>query len=246
MQCRLFAAAFLSLGASFAAATTVLLPATLDRLIASGDTGVTIGDKQFYDFSVLGQNTDPSLLQVVQAPGSLIGIEFRYNWTSTNGNNIDSLIRYKVHVTNPAATITGVGSHFDGAAVNNGADLLVNATITETISDLKMNVLGEMTLFNGGPQFDGLHPPINNNDSFFTLASGARDLMIEKDITVHSAVGLPGVATISLVDQTFQQNLPPPPPAVPLPPAVWTALSTLGLGALAPIRRRISRLIQCR
>lgn len=244
MQCRLFAAAFLSLGASVAAAASVSLPATLDQLVAAGDTGVTIGDKQFYDFSVLGQNTDPSLLQVVQAPGSLIGIEFRYNWTSTNGNNIDSLIRYKVHVTDPARSIIGIGAHFDGSATGNGSDLLVNATITETVSDLNMNVLGEITLFNGGPQFSVGTPPLNNNDSFLTFPTGQRDLEVEKDITVHSAVGLPGVATISLVDQTFQQTMPPT--AAPLPPAAWTALSTLGLASLTPGRRRFLRLMRVR
>ena len=237
MKIRLVAAAFVSLGASFATAGAVSLPATLDQLVAAGDQGVTVGDKQFFDFSVLG-DTPASQIHVIQAPGSVIGLEFQADWNSTDGKVVDTLIRYQVHVTDPTQVITGVGLHFDGAAVGNGSDLLVNASTTETITNPLSSDTQQIGVFNGGPAFASL----NHNDAVFTLpAPGVRDLLLAKDITAHSAVELPGEATLSLVDNTFMESPSGTPhtTAVPLPPAAWMGLSTMGLGALATLRRRI-------
>lgn len=234
--CVLAAVAGALLSAPFAAAAVTPLPNTLDQLVAAGGTGVTIGDKTFYDFTVTG-SIDAGRINVIQAPGSDVGVEFQFNWSSTGGNNLDTLIRYKVHVNDTTPTqrlITGVGLHADGTTSAGNTDLGTNATVTETVSDLLGNVLGQMTTFSAGPNFSAFV----RNDATFQLANPTRDLMLAKDIMVHSTPN-GGTATISLVDNTFQQTPVGTPSSVPLPPAAVMAISTVALGAIAPIRRRV-------
>jgi hypothetical protein len=227
-------AAVIALGGSIATAAIAPVPANLQGLIDSGDKGITIGDKTFYDFT-LGGSIAASQIQLIQAPGSDIGVEFRYNWTANNGNNEDSVINYKVHVNDPNQSIVAVGLHFDGTANLANASPFTAATVTETINDMNGNNLGQISVINNGPLF-----PATNRDSAVFNVTPTHDLSLQKDILVHSGVGDGGTATISLVDNTFQQSPGTQPmTAVPLPPAAWMALSTLGLGALVSGRRRI-------
>ena len=233
MKIRVLAAAGALFVASVAGAATI--PSTLDQLVASGSTGITIGDKTFYDFTVTG-GVAANQINVIQAPGSDVGVEFQFNWSSTSANNLDTLIRYKVHVndTTPSQQqITGVGLHFDGNATGNSG-LGTNASVTESVSDLSGNILGQLSTFNAGSNFSN----VNHNDASFLLTTPTRDLMLAKDIQVHSTLDN-GTATISLVDNTFQQSAPTTPSSVPLPPAALMAVSTIVLGAFAPLRRRI-------
>ncbi|HXE53866.1 MAG TPA: hypothetical protein VN541_12665 [Tepidisphaeraceae bacterium] len=252
MKFRVLAAACVALGGSIAAAATSPLPTTLDQLVADGSTGITIGDKTFYNFSVQG-SVPADAIHVVTPTGSNIGLEFQYNWTSSAGNNLDTLIRYSVHVNDTTLTqqlINGVGLHFDGnatgatlvpalvsAAAPPNTDLGTNATVTETIDDINGNRLGQLTVFNAG----AAGTAFNKNDATFVVTPPTRDLMLSKDIQVHSSTSGGGTSTISLVDNTFSQTTNTS--SVPLPPAALTALATLGLGAVSPIRRRLRRLI---
>jgi len=232
MKLSVLAAAGAMLMATVAGAATI--PNTLDQLVSAGSTGITVGDKTFYDFTVAGDVT-ASQINVIQAPGTDIGLEFQFSWSSTNTNNLDTLIRYKVHVndTTPSQRlITGVGAHFDGNATGN-SNIGTNATITESIMDLGGNILGQISLFNAGSIGGG----VNHNDGSFVLTSPTRDLMLAKDIMVHSTTNN-GTATISLVDNTFQQT-PASPSSVPLPPAALMAISSIAIGAIGPVRRRI-------
>lgn len=226
-------AAVVALGGSIAAAAIAPVPANLQGLMDSGDKGITIGDKTFYDFKV-GGSIAASQIQVIQAPGSDIGVEFRYNWTANNGNNQDSVINYKVHVNDPNQMITAVGLHFDGTANPGNTSPFTAATVTETINDINGNNLGQISVIDNGPLF-----PVTNRDSDLFHVTLTHDLSLEKDILVHSGIGDGGTATINLVDNTFQQTGTQPMTAVPLPPAAWMALSTLSLGALIGSRRRI-------
>ncbi len=232
MKLCVLAAAGAMLVASVAGAATV--PNTLDQLVSAGSMGITIGDKTFYDFTVTGGVT-ANQINVIQAPGTDVGVEFQFNWTSTNANNVDTLIRYKVHVNNTTPTqrmITGVSAHFDGNATGN-TNIGTNATMTESVMDLGGNILGQISLFNAG----SVGSAVNHNDGSFVLSSPTRDLMLAKDIMVHSTIQ-GGTATISLVDNTFQQT-PASPSSVPLPPAALMAISTIAMGAFGPVRRKI-------
>lgn len=234
----------LALGSSLASAGTAGL-GTVQDLIDAGATGITIGDKQFYNFSYQGTGVAADQINVIQAPGSDIGLEFQFNWSSTGGANEDSVIRYNVHVTDPGRTITAVGLHFDGNATNN-TSLLTNANVTESVTDLDGNSLGNLSVINFGSNFAAL----NRNDASLPIAS-LRDLAVTKDIMVHSAAPTPQLAavadattdptaTITLVDNTFRQSGTS---SVPLPPAAWMVVSTLGLGALVTLRRKAQALL---
>jgi hypothetical protein len=232
MKFSALAAAGALLAASLASAATVPLPNTLDQLIASGAT-VTIGDKTFSNFSVAG-GVAADQIHVVQAPGTNVGVEFQFNWSATDGDSTDTLIRYQVHVNDINSKITGVGLHFDGTTDANNQSLGNNATVTETISNIGGTPIGQISTFNAGPNFSSL----NRNDA--TLAvSPTSDLLLAKDIMVHSVIGS-DTATISLVDNTFQQTTSPS--VVPLPPAAVMGFASILIGSLVMFRRRIIRI----
>jgi len=204
-----------------------------------------VGDKQFYNFSYQGTGVAADEINVIQAPGSDVGLEFQFNWSSTGGANEDSVIRYNVHVNDPARTITAIGLHFDGTATNN-MSLLTSANVTESVTDLGGNSLGNLSVINFGSNFASL----NRNDVSLAL-NNLTDLAVTKDIMVHSGAATPQLAavaeaatdptaTITLVDNTFRQTGGS---SVPLPSAAWMALSTLALGALVPLRRKVRSLM---
>lgn len=203
----------------------------LQDLIDLGSTGVTIGDKQFYDFSYAKSpvnslsSPDASDISVQTAPGADIGLEFSFGWFATAGINMDSLIRYKVAVVPPSLdAISAVNLFFNGAAPVPG--LATFATVTETVRDLGGNVLGVITTFNDGA---GGFP--DNNSASLPIVPPLTALQVDKDIQVVAApvASGGGVATISFVDNTFTQ--------VPIPEPGMLALGSL-IGAGLLIRRR--------
>ena len=219
------------LAGSVASAATVTLPNTLDQLIASGAT-VTVGDKTFSNFTVSG-DVPASQIHIIQAPGSNVGVEFQSTWSATDGEVVDTLIKYQVHVNSANTSITGVNLHFDGNTDAGNQSPGTNASVTETISSLQGNILGNLSVFNAGPNFSAS----NHNDASFAV-SPTQDLLLAKDINVHSTVG-EDTATISLVDNTFTQTTTS---SVPLPPAVVMGFASMGIGTLVFFRRRLVRI----
>jgi hypothetical protein len=224
-------AAGVLLAGSLASAATVPLPSTLDQLIASGAT-VTIGDKTFSNFSVAGSVT-ANQIQVVQAPGINVGVEFQFNWSATDGSTEDTLIRYQVHVNDTNSKITGVNLHFDGTTDAGNHSLGNSSNVTETISALGGTPIGQISVFNAGPNFSSL----NRNDASLAV-SATSDLLLAKDIQVHSVVGS-DTATISLVDNTFTQTSTS---VVPLPPAAVMAMASIVIGSVVLFRKRLVRI----
>lgn len=247
MKRRALVAVLTLFGGSYTAAATAPLSTTLAELIDLGDAGAVVGDKMFYDFSYLGSPTSitPAQIRVVQAPGSDVGIEFQYHWTSTNANNEDAVIRFKVHVNDPKEAIQSVAVHFDGTAyAANGPahpniDLGTNGTVTETINDVSGNPVtgnNQIEVFDAGAKFAAF----DRDSATFLLPTPVRDLMLEKDISAHSTIG-GGTAAISIVDNTFPQT--PPPVSIPLPPPAWAGLGAIVLGLWSPVRQRLFRLL---
>ena len=196
-----FAACLWGLGASAAQAATY----TLSQLIAAGQTGIIVGDKQFYGFSYSGQPAQPPDITVVTSTTPNVGLRFEYNWNSTGGAKTDSIINYFVHTldSTPQALITGVGLDFNGTTTG-ATDPTTNATVNETISDANQTPIGQAQVIDFGPGNAG---DVDSNT--FTLPTPQRTLFVRKDIQANSST-TSGTSTIGFVDNTFIQNVPEP------------------------------------
>ena len=201
---------------------------TLQQLVNDGATGVTVGDKTFYNFSYQGSATVPATAILVTTSTNPEGLRFAFAWNSTNGMNEDSVIQYCVHVntTVPQQLINGVGLDFNAAGTIPGTSTF--GTVTETISDLSQHILpgGNISVIDFGDS-----NPNNRDSTTFAVNPPMRDLCVTKDIQVDSAPTASGggTAMISFVDNTFTQT---PEPA---------SLGLLGIGAAMLLRRRCSR-----
>lgn len=220
--------------ASRASATPIPGISSLQDLIAAGQNGVVIGDKRFYNFSYIGSPTSgpnpaptASQISVAQSslPGGNIGLSFSYAWLSAEGFNQDSVIQYCVQVVPGSSTplIDGVLLNFNGTAPVTGGPLTA-ASVTESVTDLNGNSLGQLTTFDDGP---GGSP--NTDQTKLLLSPPLSAICVTKDIQVHSspAASGGGVSTISIVDNTFHQ--------VPEPASL--GLVAIGLPLLARRRR---------
>src|SRR5690348_7008055 len=145
------------LGTSQASAAAIPGISSLQDLINSGQNGVVIGDKRFYNFSYIGApttgpNPAPTASQISVAqsalPGGNIGLSFSYAWLSAEGFNQDSVIQYCVQVvpgtTGATSLIDGVLLNFNGTAPVPGGPLTA-ASVTESVTDLNGNPLGQLS-----------------------------------------------------------------------------------------------------
>lgn len=216
--------------ASFTSAAPIIGVNTVQDLVALGSTGVTIGDYTFYDFSYAHSGAGSptaSQVDVETSPGPDMGLRFSSSfWSASNGANIDSLIRYKVHIEDgiPQDAIDGVGLSFDGTASPAGTTTF--ATVTETVQKLDLTVLHNFSVFN-----DGAGPGADDNSESRAIAPPLRDLVMSKDIQVVAGLAGEGggTATIGVVDNTFHSVVPEP---------ASLALCGLAAGALLVRRRR--------
>lgn len=199
-------------------------PITLSSLLGVDEAhALVVGDKEFYGFTYQGQPAQASDITITTLSSPQIGLQFNYQWTSTNASKVDSVIGYFVHTrdTIPQFFINGVGLSFNGSTMsaNNAA---TNATVTETVYAADQTTqLGQLGVIDFGPG------NANNKDTnFLSISPAARTLFVRKDIQADSAGG--GTATISFVDNNFSQT--------PEPASI--ALLTVGAGALGIRRRR--------
>ncbi|MDB5299991.1 MAG: hypothetical protein JWO87_1654 [Phycisphaerales bacterium] len=223
-------------------AAPVAIPgiSTLQDLINAGHSGITVGDKNYYDFTYAGAplasaspspaNPAPtaSQISVTQPDASIQGFRFSYNWNSTtfSGNNQDSLISYSVHVldTSPQNFIETVGLDFGATA---GGGILDNSTVSEKVLTLDgTGTYGTLNVKEFGPG-----NPNNVDSAAFDLPGGIRDLRLTKDIAVHSSSTTfqQGFATIAYVDNTFKD----------VPEPVAGSFLMVGAGMLLVRRRKL-------
>jgi hypothetical protein len=206
---------------------TVTPLGTLQHLIDLGQTGITVGNLHYSNFSYIGSpvpsamggtvpNPAPTAAAIVVGAinGADPGLSFVTIWESAEGFNQDSVIRFDLHVLNGA--VSRVGLDFNGSDPVPG--LLTNASVTESVGTSPDHTIGQTTVFN-----DGTGHAYNRLNSSLDLTNPLRDLFITKDIAVHTPVGLGGVATISVVDQRYHVI------AVPVPASTCGGLGLMGL-----------------
>lgn len=210
---------------------------TLQDLINTGSTGITVGDKQFYDFtyapsgtippSLSGNNVNPapplaSQITVSSLTSPNIGLQFAFGWNSSDGYIMDSLIGYKVHVLNgtPQQLIDQVHLDFNGAVSAPGTG--THASVVETIRTLSGAPLGQISVYS-----DGVTTKLH--DTAF-LSPPLRDIQVTKDIMVSSTPRSIGgtTSTISFVDNTYHQTEVPEP----------VSIAFMALSAACILRRR--------
>lgn len=187
--------------------------------------GVVVDGLQFYDFQYAETGTNGGVaptasqvgVQTAPGPAGSSGLEFSFDWTAAAGTGMLSTIRYKVHSTNPLQPVDRVGAFFDGD-VPGPSSTATFAQVTETVRDLQGNVLGMIGLFN-----DGNAAGTDRQAGSLDLAPPRQDLDLSKAIRVRSDTA--GVATISIVDNTFR--------VVPEP----ASLGLIALGGVLTLRR---------
>ena len=238
---RAFLAATILSGAAMVSAQIVPMPTTLNALAAPG-SAVIVGNLEFYNFQSSGDVPLQSI-QVIKAPGSELGLEFRADWKSSDGNPVRSNINYDVRVWDGSpVNFSVVDLSFNGATTGSGSGVgagdQLNIFSLGGVSQLGYGVVQNVV---GSGR-------ANYSSTSLRLSSSVPHISVFNNITLDSLVSLespagppPATATISFIDNTFQLTGTA---AVPLPPALFMALCTIGLGLFAPIRRRVlSRLL---
>lgn len=195
--------------ATNALATDVFTSGTLASLIALGDTGITIGDKQFYDFGYTGSSQGGAT--AITAAGITVtaittpndpGLQFNAAWTVGANQILDSGITFKVQVLPGGNAIEDVNASMTGFdAIPAGI-----VGVAETFSLEPSNtVIGSLGLFSDGTT------SVSYDEKFLTPTLGILD--VTKDISVNgNSLGIGNFATVSFVDDQFSE--------VPVPPSV--------------------------
>lgn len=229
----LLVAALLAAGGFFSAsaqASNIPL-GSLQDLINAGQTGVIVGDKRFYNFSLqppLNGAPSASQISVAGLMSPNIGLQFSASWFAVAGSTMDTVINYCVQVLDPTQQIGAVGLSFNGTTPVTAPGTF--ATVTEQVMHLDGSVIGNFSVFS-----DANTPFMDHLQNTLPLSPPLSALCVSKDIQVVSGPG--GVATISVVDNTFPQV----PSGIPLPASAWTGLVLLGVVAGGRALRRTIR-----
>ncbi len=240
--------ASLALGAMVLALATTASATTLAQLDGSQGSGsLASGSFTFNNFTYSnpgGYAPSDSAITVSTVNGtnaggsSNTGVRFSANWTSSSGS-VDSIIGYQAHLAATNMAINSVYLDFNGATINNtGGNAF--ATVTETVQDATTGAnLGQLTVYQGN-----ISTGITNiSATTLKLNGNYTDLLLTKDILVtatpSNTSANPATATISFVDNGFNEvNTGGPPPVVPEPASLM--LIPLGLIGLAA-RRKLAR-----
>ena len=210
-------------GDSLAQGTTVLDSGILLSELIANDGTITVGDKEFSDFSYAATGDAPpatgvNVFGIIDEIGNF-GLRFQGGFFDAPGDGAsDSLITYLITVTDPNNAIIGARMQGNTDIVGNGNGPSF-ATVTDTF--LPQVTDENLTIFESRAEGVDLDNSLFFGTSFTVLNA-------QKDILMFAADG-DVATTVSFVDQTYYQ--------IPEP----TSLALLGLGAAMTMRRRRDR-----
>lgn len=181
---------------------------TLQSLLGGGT--LLVGDKLFSNFQYTATGTMPTAANVNVTGITLngnFGIEIQGAFHDLNGTGSDALLTYTVHVTNPNFEISD--AHIQGNPT------VVGGTGSMSVVETFLPLTNRMTIYD-----NVLSSSTSTQLSDSTLFSPTvSTLTVQKDILATSGTGL---ASLSLIDQTYSQVQVPEP----------GTLALLGIGGL--------------
>lgn len=204
----------------------------LQNLISSGGS-ITAGDKRFSGFScTITPNTgigiagpaacgQISVLPIESAP---LGLTFQSSFVAQNGALKDVLLGYSVDVLDPNQKIHGIGLTYNGFIFGQAI-----TQVTETVMTPDGTVVGNAAVVTSDTT--------SVNQDMVVLDGSHSSLKVLKDVLLGSATS--AVATISFIDQRFDQDVPRPPVTQVPEPAALAAVGAglLGFGLIRRQRR---------
>ncbi|HEX4170005.1 MAG TPA: PEP-CTERM sorting domain-containing protein [Bryobacteraceae bacterium] len=208
------------------AAVTLLAPfiSHASPVLVTSDPTLSIGGMTFNDFTcsitkggfiATPSNCSQIKVGTITTPGT--GIEFNSGFSAAFGSFDDAVLSYKV---SSDTGISNIGLNFDGDFLG-----LAVSSVVETV-------------FSGGTEVGQATvscSPFGCNDSDTISLNGSyNNLSVEKDIYVGASYI--GIATDSIIDQTFDASAPEP--------SSFMLLGTAFLGVGGLIRRRAKATIK--
>lgn len=189
----------------------------LSDLIASGGT-IQVGDKLFSDFGYASASPDApgadGIDVIAIPPGGTdpfgnFGIRFNLaGFDTPGGGSTIFVITFSVEATNPQSLITdAVLSSNLAIAGTPGDDEDPSGDIRETISAEGVGIVGVLDNF-----VRKTPPPDLEDVTTFAPPGAFQKLFIEKVVQLESTED--GIATVSVIDQSFSQTVIPEPSSI--------------------------------
>jgi hypothetical protein len=205
---------------------------TLANLAANANNSISIGDKTFNNFSFLNTNLTSFDASQIHVTASIVGGIYYLAYTgnislfttSTTGATADLLLGYRV--TASAGTIFMIDQDYAG----NVGSGIGSISVAEVVKDINGNVVGNSNLSTGDisdPAFE-----IGSDQPFINPPQNV--LNVTKDIGFGASAtdaNTPGHVSISLVEQSFHQQVPDGGSAV--------ALLGIALAGIEGVRRLV-------
>ncbi len=180
---------------------------TMQTLMDMGNSGVVVGGEEFYNFSYIAGagSTTASQVQVQPVSDTGSGLQFVANWFAADGTSVSDVISYDVEAVNAWQSIGSIDLFSNGTAPAPVSGTFTTTTLTsQTMQGTP--AAGALSTYNDGVTFplDTTQPDVNYASTTVVPELQLRITdAIFADSTAASSGGSGGVATISVVQNSF-------------------------------------------
>lgn len=201
---------------------------TVQTLIGLGSDGVIVGPIRFFDFTFAGfssttgaRNAGQVAVQPITIDG--FGLRFVSPWFAAGGSAVADVITYKLAVTDPSEAVAGINLFSDGTVPLAGLGTFASGSLTARVTGgaIAGRVLSTIDDGHTSP-LDTTQPDVAVDFVKFTPQTW---LNVTNSVsTASGAGGSGGVATASIVENTFVAVPEPRTAAYAFVPAVMTVM----------------------